>query len=145
MATDLKTDAQKAYDKHCQFEDQLINYRLTWLLASEALLFAGFGAIMSSDKVGPDKIDKLTSVFIIVGLSLAVLTFVSIVAAVLANFVYYGKLNKENYGKLNKEKGEDEDLTLGVFRPSTITAWIVACAIPVVFAVGWLLIWIYSR
>jgi hypothetical protein len=92
---------------------------------------------MSSNKVGPDKIDNLTSVFIFVGLVLADLTFVSIVAAVLANLVYYGKLNKE--------KDEDEDFTLGVFPPSTIAAWIVACAIPVVFAVGWLLIWNYSR
>jgi len=137
MATDLKTNAQKAYDKHCRFEDQLINYRLTWLLASEALLFAGFGAIMSSDKVGTDKIDYVTSVFIFVGLWLAGLTFVSVLAAVVANLVYYCKLKKE--------KNEHGDVTLGVFPTSTVAAWIVTCLIPVTFAVGWLLIWKYSR
>jgi hypothetical protein len=136
MATDLKTDAQRAYDEHCQFEDQLINYRLTWMLASEALLFAGFGAIMSSDKVGQDKIDFLTYVFIIVGLSLAGLTFVSVLAAVVANVTYWFRLRKK--------KKKYEKLRLGVWGATTITAWIVACLIPVVFAVGWLLIWIYT-
>src|SRR5687767_12681110 len=103
MATDLKTNAQKKFNKHCQFEDRLINNRLTWLLTSEALLFAGFGVILSSDKVGSEKIDKLTFTVFLVGLSLAVLTFVSILAAVIANLVYYRKLKKE--------KNEDENLT----------------------------------
>jgi hypothetical protein len=93
--------------------------------------------ILSSDKVGSEKIDNLTFTFFLVGLSLAVLTFVSILAAVIANLVYYGKLKKE--------KNEDENLTLGVFCPSTFAAWFVACAIPVTFAFGWLLIWKYSR
>jgi hypothetical protein len=137
MATDLKTNAQKKFNEHCHFEDQLINNRLTWLLTSEALLFAGFGVIMSSDKVGLEKIDHWTFTFFVVGLSLAGLTFVSIVAAVLANLVYYCKLKKE--------KNEDENLTLGVFPPSTVAAWFVACAIPIAFAAGWLLIWIYNR
>jgi hypothetical protein len=144
MATDLKTDAQKAYDEHCEFEDQLINNRLTWLLASEALLFASFGLIMSSDKVGPEKIDDWTLIFFVVGFWLAGLTFVSIVAAVLANVVYFFKLKKK------KKKYEEltlgyEELTLGVFPPSTVAAWIVACLIPLAFAAGWLLIWIYNR
>jgi hypothetical protein len=136
MATDLKTDTQKAYDEHCEFEDQLINNRLTWLLASEALLFASFGLIMSSDKVGPEKIDNWTLIFFFVGLSLAGLTFVSIVAAVLANLVYFFKLKKK--------KKKYEELTLGVFPPSTVAAWIVACLIPLAFAAGWLLILIYN-
>jgi hypothetical protein len=137
MATDLKTNAQKEFNEHCEFEDQLINNRLTWLLASEALLFASFGLIMSSDKVGPEKIDNWTFTFFVVGLSLAGLTFVSIVAAVLANLVYFFNLKKK--------KKKYEELTLGVFPPSTVAAWIAACLVPVVFAVGWLLIWKYSR
>jgi hypothetical protein len=87
--------------------------------------------IVSSDKVGPEKIDNLTSPFIVVGLLLAGLTSLSVLAAVVANV--------QNRRKLRKY---DNDLSLGVWAPTTITAWIVACAIPLAFAVGWVLIWI---
>jgi len=36
------------YHEHRQFEDHLINHRLTWLLGCEALLFAGYAVLLTN-------------------------------------------------------------------------------------------------
>src|SRR5256885_1056039 len=127
----MKTDEQKEFDEHCKFEDELINNRLTWLLASESLLFAGYGVILTSDKVDPAKIKLWTAPFLVVGLALSGLIFLSILAAVFANV--------HNWRKLKKKKST---VSLGVYPPATIVAWIVTCLVPLAFAAGWILIWI---
>jgi hypothetical protein len=127
----MKTTEQIEYDEYCKFEDGLINNRLGWLLASESLLFAGYAAIVSSDKLTDEHVVRLTTPLLIVGITVAVLIFLSILAAVLANV--------HNWHKLNKP---DQKVSLGVYPPSTTTAWVATCLIPLTFATGWILIWI---
>jgi hypothetical protein len=123
------TPAQREYDDHCQFEDQLINHRLTWLLASEALLFAGYGAIQSSDRFSQGQVSTLTTPLFVVGLVISILIFLSVLAAAAANL--------HNWRDL---KADDPKVTLGVRAYTTIVGWGVAASLPLVFALGWLLI-----
>lgn len=125
----MNTEEQRQFNEHCAFEDTLINNRLTWLLASESLLFAGYGGIASIDKLDLDQIARLTIPFSAVGIALAILIFVSIVAAVAANIYNYHRLQER-----------DPTISLGVYPCATVTAWVVTCLVPLAFVAGWMLL-----
>lgn len=67
-------------------EDLLINHRLTWLLASQTLLFAAYGVVLGIEAKGIlfQKIPKIINTISFLGFGTAVLLLFSIASACLA-------------------------------------------------------------
>ena len=121
----MPSEAQIRYDEHCKFEDQLIANRLSWLLTSESILFAGYGVILRGDMTSKYQASRI---FFIVGITVSILIFVGILAAVLANVHHRRDLQKES----------DEKIRFGIRTYTTVTGWSVALLLPVVFIIAWL-------
>ena len=124
----MPTEAQIRYDEHCKFEDQLIANRLSWLLTSQSILFAGYGVILRGDITRTYQVSA-SRIFFIVGLTVSLLIFVGILAAVLANLHHKRDLHKEF---------PDKKIHLGIRAYTTVTGWSVALLLPVVFIIAWL-------
>ena len=129
----------KIYDRYCRQldkEDKLIDQRLTWLLASQSILF---GAIGLSN---PD-IAKITLMVLpLVGIGSAILTGASVWAA---------KASFENYRKTLLEvcpAAQDKDRAFPQLHrdPTNIRLGLrSAIALPGVFLVAWTLVIVLNQ
>ena len=92
-------------------EEILINHRITWLLASQSLLFAGFGWIKKDD-------NSLALILANLGLATSAFILLGILAAVSAQFIL---IKNKHY----------------VWLPATIAGWITAIGLSAAFVVAW--------
>jgi branched-subunit amino acid transport protein len=98
-------------------EETLIDQRMTWSLASQALLFAGFGWI---DK-GNVELAAVARILSYVGLVTSSFILIGILAAISAQIV------------LMKNSGQ-----FYVWLPATIAGWVAVVGIPFTFIVAWI-------
>ena len=98
-------------------EETLIDQRMTWSLASQALLFSGFGWIDKGD------VELAAVAWILSGVGLATSSFilVGILAAISAQIV------------IMRQHGQ-----FYVWLPATIAGWVAAAGLPFTFIVGWI-------
>ena len=126
-------DSKEAYDRYCRQidkEDNLMDQRLNWMLASQSLLFGAFG-------VSHQEIAELMYLIIpIVGIGASILVGISVRGAVASLKQYRGNLEEACPQKCDKEKHfpqlhrDPENLYLGLVSPKTLPwlflgAWIV--------------------
>ncbi len=110
-------------------EDELINHRLSWLLVSQTILFAGYGLVSGgSDGEGYTLSSEALRIggmipWLGLGTSLAILIGVGAAAWAL--------------WKLKKQYPNER---LDVSTPTTILGWTCAGSLPVLFVVAWIVL-----
>lgn len=123
-----QAEAEDAYYELSHHEDDLINQRLTWLIASQSLLFAGYAVLLTAEreKVEASKhlLDALAKWLPLLGVGLAALAFIGVLAAVVASTILKVRYKRP---------------TFGVHWSTTWAGWVVALLFPVLFAAAWLL------
>lgn len=112
-------------------EDELMSHRLGWLLTSQIVLFAAYG-ILLKENVPSGNNKRLIDVIEALGLTIASLIFMGIMAAIIASYILYRKVNNEITNL------SDEKQTLGVHPVLTIIGWFTAVLIPEIFIIGWI-------
>jgi hypothetical protein len=120
----LTTDLYEKYTSRMRFEHDLINNRITWLLVSQGLLFSAYSSSFQSLK----EATGLRGVLPVLGILLAVLAAVGIVASMAAKFCTWQDLK-------GCKRYADEP-----FWVRTWITWLAAIAeflIPVAFAFAW--------
>ncbi len=109
-------------------EDNLVNHRLTWLLVSQTLMFAGYGVLLDSLGRCPSPsqashIRRLLTYLPFFGIATSLLILGGIVAAVWALII----LRRRNAG-------------LDVYRWTTVLSFLASIGLPVVFAIAWYIV-----
>lgn len=113
-------------------EDELINQRLTWLLQSQALLFAGYALILTSNNA-----QLLARPFLVVGIVTATIILVGIIAATIAIHYIWCDSKKDDDGN-PIPNGSADWKPLGVRGWTTRMGLATALALPLVFIFGWI-------
>jgi hypothetical protein len=104
-----------------QFEHELIDRRLTWLLTSESLLFAAYGIAL-------EKAPSFLQTVAVVGLLISGAVFVGVVASILAKIFTWCNYRRQT-GKHKEE--------LWVRTWVTIMGFVPDLTLPIVFAWAW--------
>jgi hypothetical protein len=108
--------------KNLNTENDLIHHRLSWLLASQSLLFMAYASLLSSEDSREIAV-RVTAMKAIsfLGLSSAVSVLIGVVGAIIAFVVICRKNNRP----------------LGVTLGTTILGFVPAVTIPLVSAIVW--------
>ena len=104
-------------------EDGLVNNRLTWLLVSQALLFAAY-ATNAKDSSGTSQastVEALANLIPLVGTMVACAVLAATFAACWAQV----------------KLARDEEIGLGVSAVTTLLGWAPSVALPLLFAAAW--------
>jgi hypothetical protein len=115
------------YFERGKHENELTNHRLTWLLASQTLLFAGYGVVLTST-LAPKTKAELGQVAEMLGLCSALLIWLGIVASVFATIRLWQESNVELRGN---------NLPLQIKWWTTWLGWSPPLLLPVLFGVAW--------
>lgn len=127
----MKITPEKYWDlKHK--EDELMSQRLGWLLTSQIVLFAAYGILIKDVPPGSNK--RLIYVIEGFGITIACLILIGILAAIIASYILYRKVNNKMDNPLNEKQ------TLGVHPVLTVIGWLVAAFIPVIFIIAWFML-----
>lgn len=127
----MKITPEKYWDlKHK--EDELMSQRLGWLLTSQIVLFAAYGILIKDFPAGNNK--RLIYVIEGFGITIACLILIGILAAIIASYILYRKVNNKTDNPLSEKQ------TLGVHPVLTIIGWLVAAFIPVIFIIAWIML-----
>ncbi len=114
-------------------EDNLVNQRITWLLVSQGLLFAGYGGalgILGDDCISSNKIANLFIQNVpYLGAGLSILSMIGVVMGLLAQEV----LRKKNEDVRAFQDG-NEFIVASLIRR---LAWIMSVGIPIAFIIFW--------
>lgn len=147
---DLASDADKYqrardiwYDhNHRQeFEHQLIDRKTTWLLTTQAILFAAYGVTFQSgaaeSAATAEKLDEFRDVLSFCGVAVAGLLFISVLALLNSKFLSWRRYERF-YKKPDVRLPEPHDrLRWGVCTPNTVVAVLPEVLLPIVFIVAW--------
>lgn len=110
-------------------ETDLINQRLGQLLTSQSIFFASlaFFYALKEDKCDNAQFGPVLAWFPILGVSIAVLCLISILASIIASHIIKHKYKTEQ---------------IGVNNWTTWMAWFSAIVMPCVFIAAWVVIWL---
>jgi hypothetical protein len=112
-------------------EDHLLNYRLSWLLLSQTILFATYAVLLSAPNTVPQfgRINKLLTIVPWIGVANILFAYISIVAAILAQY----RLKEEIVAA-----GEKFDITFGGYGLGHfIFGHLSVIVLPFVFLLAW--------
>ena len=118
----------KDYHQWMQFEHELINNRITWLLTSQSLLFTAFALATAK---GIKEMHFLLKTMSTVGILLSIVILVGICGSYIAKFT----LRKKYGTEINNPK-----IPVGVSTPATMVTMITELLLPLLFATAWLCI-----
>ena len=121
--TNDAAEITEKYQHRLEFEHELINHRITWLLASQSLLFTAFALAPKQNSSY-----NFLRIIAIVGPVLAFFIAVTILASYLAKF---------NARKILTEKTRQSKVQVGVKTWITVMAGVAELALPIVFIVAW--------
>jgi hypothetical protein len=114
---------REEYFRRMQFEHELINRRLTWLITSQALLFAAYGLSVKEPKAS-----SFLKTIAVVGLVSSSAVLVGIVAGLLAKYCIW---------KDYKDRSRNKDEEFWVRTRITVLAFLPDLVLPIVFAGAW--------
>ena len=109
-------------------EDGLVNYRLTWMLTTQALLFAAL-ALLAGKDIDAEMRATLAWLLPRIGIALSVIAFLGVMAANIAITDLKRKWEKLAYDKAPRPYGGPWAWRLGV---------IPSLALPLLFFVAWI-------
>lgn len=122
------------YDNRQKFEHELIHRRITWLLSTQSLLFAG--AAIAIEK------QPFVIIISLVGIIISIFIFIGVISGIKAKRQnYLDELGKQQ--NENKSSYESNPLQWGVRTDITEKAMFTDQALPIVFALAWgaILLW----
>ena len=113
-------------------EDNLIDKRLTWLIATQALFFAGYGVVLEKYINAPNDDAKLqyqiiVNILPIVAGTVSFLILLGIIAAIVAMYIL-----RERFGVKH----------VGIHIMPTVLGLMPATIIPIVFIIAWVVLMI---
>ena len=135
-ARDVDHELLGDHNKRQEFEHQLIDRRLTWLLSSQAILYAAFGLTLTEKMSSASAAGDFQDVVVFVGFCTSLLTCVSVTAAYFAKWGSWRKYRR--YFKDAVPEPENGRLPWGVNTRVTLVAMLADIAMPVVLAGAWL-------
>lgn len=134
-------------------ESQQANNRITWLLAAQALLFAGYALLIDEPQPSShvDSVERLKITLQALGLMTALATLVGVVCSGMASHAYYTdrvlrQKDEPDQASSDEERHEEASQSptatqqWGVRTAITRVSWIATCSIPFSFLVAWVLI-----
>jgi hypothetical protein len=131
LPPDLRMERYKIELSRWFNEDALVNQRLTWLLASQALLFAAYGGIASkvlavtcATEVMAATLLSVIPIITWIGRSFAVVILAGIVAAIMAQLHLH-------------RTWTPRPAQLGVSTPTTLIGWGTCVLVPIIFLGAW--------
>ena len=114
---------QKGFRELKQYECELINRRLTWLLTSQSLLFAAYGLVFKSNK---PNVQELTHAISLFGGIIAGVIMLGIMSSIVASCCLWYEV---------QSKYPDEPL--GVRNKTTLLSWCTDISLPGIFIYTW--------
>jgi hypothetical protein len=133
----LKRDIWDDYNHRQEFEHTLIDRKTTWLLATQALLVAGYGVTFDS-KNSPEELEEFRNVVAGVGMGISGIVLVGVV------FLIVSKLRAwAEYRDYFAEGGTPqlplggEKLKWGAGHWNTFLTLLPDVLLPIAFLVGW--------
>ena len=128
-------DRKATYDSLGHHEDTLVNHRLTWLLASQTLLFAGFGAIVVAEGVAIEAKQKLLWTLAFIGITSSCIILIGLLGAIIASVHLWCDANKEI-------EQSNQRLRLGVRWWTTLMGWCPPVVLPLIFVIAWVILFL---
>ena len=116
-------DEYEVYSHRMQFEHELINRRITWLLTSETILFAAYSFALEN------KESPFLEIVASVGLWISLSVFLGVIAAILA------KLTLWRY--FRRVPGNEKE-PFWVHTGITFIGFVPDLVLPIVFALAWI-------
>lgn len=113
---------REEYLQRLVYENDLMNQRLTWLLTSQSLLFAGYGVILNA-KLREQANNRIAQTVMTLGASSSFLIWSGIIAAIGAIV------------RLHHESGQRDFV---VWRWTNVVGWSVPLLLPLLFMGSWL-------
>lgn len=109
-------------------EDDLINQRLTWLIASQSLLFTGYAVLVAT---GTGRLASNATMWLpVLGVSMAAIIWVGTLGAVVARLVLHQRLRRRRHGHR----------LLGVHWVTTAMGWTPGVLLPILFLLTWVML-----
>ena len=112
------------YEMRLEFEHQLINRRLTWLLTSQSILFAALAFVLDKEDLTTQQ-QAFSSIIPVLGMSIAIAILIGIIMGIAAKIITWRDSKKEGAKYF------------GVRTWITYTAFVPDVFMPVAFAVAW--------
>jgi hypothetical protein len=131
------------YNDRQEFEHELLNRKITWLLTAQTILFAAYGVTFGSEG---DGVETFRNVVAASGVSIAAIVFVSTVALLNSKRLswksyarFFGDPARQPPGPIKQLPGplKNEPLQWGVDTRNTWVALLPDVMLPVVFIVAW--------
>lgn len=136
---DIKCEREKL-TRTGEFEHELLNRRVTWLLTSQTILFAAYGLSLGGEDHKTLAI-KFQQHIPSLGVYIAVVILVGIFAALLAKIVarndYNIKVRKYKLNAFVEGKESAEEVELGVRTWITLIGYIPDICLPLLFIYTW--------
>jgi uncharacterized membrane protein YidH (DUF202 family) len=117
-------DKQEKYEQRLQFEHELINRRLTWLLTSQSILFAALAFVLEKERMDPLQ-KEFSKIISVLGISIALAILIGVIMGIAAKILTWQD---------SKKAGAKH---FGVRTWITFTAFIPDVFMPIAFAVAW--------
>ena len=118
-STHMNTD-KIDYRERWTHEDHLINHRLTWLLASQTLLFAAYGLLLQQSSQPGSNLAPFLSTLATIGKAVSWLIAIGIFAALIAMLMIKRRSNQPDVSWF-----------------ATILGWVCAFGLPILFILVW--------
>jgi hypothetical protein len=137
-------DVWDDFNHRQEFEHDLINRKTSWWLTSQTILFAAYGVTLRSDVVDENKASEFREVVALSGLTVAVVTFVGILALIISKYLHWRRYRKFYSRSKLRLPGpqEGKPLPWGVETTSNVVTLVPDFCLPLIFAVAWLcLLW----
>ena len=112
------------YKKRLEFEHELINRRLTWLLTSQSILFAAIAFVLGKEKLTDEQL-LFSKIISVLGMSIAFAILIGIIMGIAAKIITWQDSKKEGI----KHFGVRTWITCMAFIPDVF--------MPIAFGVAW--------
>ncbi len=129
------------YKSNQEFEHQLIDRKTTWLLTTQAILFAAYGVALDENC---DKATTFGDVVALSGLAIASILLIGILALINSK-----RLSFHQFRKYFKDRAEglpeplnDKELQWGVVTWNTRIVLLPDVALPLIFIAAWLFLFL---
>ncbi len=128
------------YNRRQEFEHELIDRKIRWMLTSQTILFTAYGLTLSS-KIPQADADRLQGVAILVGSSSSLLTLIGVLMALLAK-VYSWRQYQAFFGDHPPEPYRNMRLPWGANTRIATVSMVAELLMPCVFVGAWLWLWL---
>lgn len=128
MATSEPNLAFSNYLHRLEFEHELINRKITWMLSTQAILFAAYGITLSRDALS--EAGRFQTVIAISGMFMSLLIMLGILATLTAKFLVWRDYRRDH--NPSEEWGIRTRVTWVGLLPDVF--------LPLLFAVAWLIV-----